>query len=303
MKDGFIIGRGEKADITILDDKISSKHLHITVNENNVFIKDLDTSNGTVKNGVELKSMSKYEVQEDDKVVIGRITLVFSDQKELKSDTNSHKQANLREIQSFEGEGISIEFEGGHEYAYNPGEIDGPRKQIRTNNFKIKKIHREIEKIDAKAEQKQEFSKRLEQLEAEKVELLKEGPELKEKYEKHYEEWKDISLKIKKAERELNKLKESREIISPVMEKYEEFQAVSEEKNDLISEIKRLGRENLGNKKRDCFSRIKELEQGIIACEQQINDIAQEKERHKEREKQRIRDQIAQLQAKLDETG
>jgi pSer/pThr/pTyr-binding forkhead associated (FHA) protein len=302
LKDDTIIGRGEDADITIYDDKISSKHLHITVNENSVFVKDLDTSNGTLINGLEVKPNSKYEVSESDKIVIGRVTLLCSESPDLVNE-KTNQQDNLRELESLNLSGVEIEFEGGHQYAGDSIDLESPKRKIRNENLKIKKIERELIKIDSKIERKKEFLEKLEELKNKNIEILKVGPSLKEKYDESYEEWKGINLKLKKIEREHNKLKETRLTLSPIMEKYESYKEVSLEQSDLLSEVKRLSRENLSAKRKECSDRIGELHQSIFQCEERINEMAREKEKEKEREKERIRKQIADLQAKLDETG
>ena len=302
LKDDTILGRGEDVDITIYDDKISGKHLHITVNEDSVFVKDLDTSNGTLINGLEIKANNKYEVSENDKVVIGRVTLLFSESHELPNE-KTNQQDNLRELESLGLGGVEIEFEGGHQYASESADLESPKRQIRNENLKIKKIQRELLKIDSKMDRKKEFLDKLEELKNKNIEILKVGPSLKEKYEENYEEWKGINLKLKKIEREQNKLKEIRLTLAPVMEKFETYKEVTLEQSDLLAEVKRLSRENLNAKKKDCTDRIKELHESIFRCEERLNEIAREKEKEKEREKERIRKQIADLQAKLDETG
>jgi pSer/pThr/pTyr-binding forkhead associated (FHA) protein len=300
--DDTLIGRADSSDITIYDDKISGKHLHLTVNDDSIFIKDLGTSNGTLLNGLEIVAKQKYEVREGDKIVIGRITLLLSKTKHLENNQTS-QQDNLRELDSFDKSGVELEFEGGHKFIAEVGDMEAPKKMIRNENIKIKKIKRELDKIDSKMERKKDFLVKLEELKSEHVEILEEGPKLKKIYNENLDEWKGINLKLKKIEREHNKLKELRLKISPVMEKYEIYKEIALEQSNLLNEVKSLSRENLNAKKKGCNDRIDELQKNIFTCEQKILELDLERQREKERDKERIKKQIAELQAKLDETG
>jgi hypothetical protein len=65
------IGRKEDNHIIIDDPFISSHHARIFVKEGRLYIKDLDSTNGTVKNSIEIDEIE--ELYNGDTVEIGRI--------------------------------------------------------------------------------------------------------------------------------------------------------------------------------------------------------------------------------------
>jgi pSer/pThr/pTyr-binding forkhead associated (FHA) protein len=59
----FVIGRKSPSDILINDDKISSQHIQIVHNENNeIYLLDLNSANGTFINGEQIKSGVPYPI-------------------------------------------------------------------------------------------------------------------------------------------------------------------------------------------------------------------------------------------------
>ena len=343
LRDDITIGRSENADITINDDKISGKHLHITMTLDAVFIKDLKTSNGTVLNGLEVKPHEKYEVFEGSKIKIGRVTLVLSENSFLDYETFEHETEKT--VKKSYNHSMSSQFDGASRIELNLFEKDNfyeknkgkektgkvkkgekldkvytesgevanldifdsqereVKRSIRNNVQKIGKLQAEVKNLELKLKRKVELQKDLEEIENTNEELFKEGPKLKEKYETNIEEWNGINLKLKKLERELNKVKKLREDLDPIMGFYELFLERSKQKQDYAVELKRIVRERPGDKKLEFEERIANLEKDNVNFEKDIAEIEKEREKAKEKEKQKIKDQIAELQKKLDKAG
>ena len=77
----FIIGRKSPSDIIINDDKISSQHVQIIHNENNeIYLIDLKSSNGTFINGKQINPGVPYPITEQDQIVLASssIQLTFN---------------------------------------------------------------------------------------------------------------------------------------------------------------------------------------------------------------------------------
>ncbi|MFA6235914.1 MAG: FHA domain-containing protein [Bacteriovorax sp.] len=72
------IGRNS-ADINFQDDKLSSTHCKLTVKGTNLFITDLDSSNGTIVNGKKLSPRTETELNFGDRVQIGSDVYVIYD--------------------------------------------------------------------------------------------------------------------------------------------------------------------------------------------------------------------------------
>ena len=75
------LGRGHECDHVIAVDGISKKHISISVNNNNCFIEDLGSSNGTFVNG---KLISKKTILDKDKIALPNIILQLVHVKEKK---------------------------------------------------------------------------------------------------------------------------------------------------------------------------------------------------------------------------
>ena len=69
------IGRSPDNDIQIMDDTVSRKHLKIFGKENEFFIKDLQSKNGTFVNGERVQAGVEIEVKMGVPLAVGRIFL------------------------------------------------------------------------------------------------------------------------------------------------------------------------------------------------------------------------------------
>jgi len=71
------IGRGSKATKQITNSKISSLHLKIQKDDDNIFVTDLDSTNGTFINGGKLQANRPYKLNLKDKLMIGTSEVIF----------------------------------------------------------------------------------------------------------------------------------------------------------------------------------------------------------------------------------
>jgi serine/threonine-protein kinase RsbW len=69
QKDSITIGRSQDNDITIRQTNISSKHASIVKSEQGIFLKDLNSTNGTIVNKLPLQG--SIRIFEDDQIEIG----------------------------------------------------------------------------------------------------------------------------------------------------------------------------------------------------------------------------------------
>ena len=67
----YILGRGEDCQITVPDEGISKKHVKLLVDQQGVFIEDLNSSNGTFLNGVKIQ---ESDIQQKDKISVCKTT-------------------------------------------------------------------------------------------------------------------------------------------------------------------------------------------------------------------------------------
>lgn len=68
--------KGE-ADVVLEDASISRLHARIVKEEDKYYIEDLNSTNGTYKNGLQLQPYEKRELDEGDEIRLGRVALIF----------------------------------------------------------------------------------------------------------------------------------------------------------------------------------------------------------------------------------
>ncbi|HVZ89316.1 MAG TPA: GGDEF domain-containing protein [Polyangia bacterium] len=71
--DKTVIGRGQKAQIRLLDDGISREHAQVVIEGNRVLLEDLGSTNGTFCNGLKV---DRKELADGDKILVGSTTIL-----------------------------------------------------------------------------------------------------------------------------------------------------------------------------------------------------------------------------------
>lgn len=75
LKDVITIGRNKENDIQILDKFMSSQHLKITMDEEEYFLEDLGSVNGTYLNGEQIQDVMKLKT--GDRIGLGQVEFLF----------------------------------------------------------------------------------------------------------------------------------------------------------------------------------------------------------------------------------
>jgi len=91
-QDKITIGRNEDNDIQINNMAVSGNHARITKDQNDYYIEDLDSTNGTFVNEEKIR---KRVLNEHDEITIGKHTLVIT----FKSNGSKHQRVKLDEIE------------------------------------------------------------------------------------------------------------------------------------------------------------------------------------------------------------
>ena len=71
--DKTVIGRGQKAQIRLLDDGISREHAQVVIEGNRIVLEDLGSTNGTFCNGLKV---DRKELADGDKILVGSTTIL-----------------------------------------------------------------------------------------------------------------------------------------------------------------------------------------------------------------------------------
>ncbi len=77
------IGRARNNDIVLVDTSVSKLHAHVNIEGGASTLTDAGSRNGTIVNGKRLKEGDKVDLVTNDKVVFGRVELVFFDKNGL----------------------------------------------------------------------------------------------------------------------------------------------------------------------------------------------------------------------------
>ncbi len=74
----FTIGKKKgEADLVLEDLSISRIHARITREEEEYFLEDMNSTNGTFKNGLRLQPYEKRKLQQEDEIQLGKVSLIF----------------------------------------------------------------------------------------------------------------------------------------------------------------------------------------------------------------------------------
>lgn len=78
VKENYTIGkRKEESDLVLEDFSVSRMHARISKEAEGMFLEDLNSTNGTFKNGVRLEPYEKKRLEEGDEIKIGKIVLLY----------------------------------------------------------------------------------------------------------------------------------------------------------------------------------------------------------------------------------
>ena len=92
-EDVYTIGRSPESDIQIMDNTISRKHLKILRKNDEYFIEDLNSKNGTFVNGERVKAGVQVAVKRGVPLAVGRIFLHLSENYKT-TDENEKRPAS-----------------------------------------------------------------------------------------------------------------------------------------------------------------------------------------------------------------
>ena len=74
----FVIGkRKEETDLVLDDRSISRIHARILEEEGNIYLEDLNSTNGTFKNGLRMRPYEKRRLEKEDELRFGKVEYIF----------------------------------------------------------------------------------------------------------------------------------------------------------------------------------------------------------------------------------
>lgn len=74
----FVIGKKqEEADYVLKDNSVSRVHARILQEDGKVYLEDLNSTNGTFKNGLRLQPYEKRCLEQEDEIRLGKVILIF----------------------------------------------------------------------------------------------------------------------------------------------------------------------------------------------------------------------------------
>lgn len=77
-EDSLTIGKQrEEADVLLEDESVSRIHARIYKEDDQIYLEDLNSTNGTFKNGLQLQPYEKRRLEEDDEIRFGKLLFVY----------------------------------------------------------------------------------------------------------------------------------------------------------------------------------------------------------------------------------
>jgi pSer/pThr/pTyr-binding forkhead associated (FHA) protein len=73
----FSIGRDKSNQLIIADEKVSRHHAIVTFENEQAYIKDTNSTNGTYLNGERIDSGKKVRLENGDKIKVGTTVIIF----------------------------------------------------------------------------------------------------------------------------------------------------------------------------------------------------------------------------------
>lgn len=108
----FCIGRSDRADVTIKNSLLSRKHIQVKVQNSKIFIKDLDTTNGTLVDEESLSKSEWCEINSGSTIKVGHsdenIVFIFSLTQEAPGDEISEVDSHQEFEQNIEEEETAV---------------------------------------------------------------------------------------------------------------------------------------------------------------------------------------------------
>ncbi len=76
--DNFLIGKQkDEVDLVLEDGSVSRIHARISLEDGITYLEDLNSTNGTFKNGLRLQPYEKRRIEENDEIRIGKLLFIF----------------------------------------------------------------------------------------------------------------------------------------------------------------------------------------------------------------------------------
>ena len=322
LKDKLIIGRNSKADITISDNRISSKHLQVKHIDSKFYIKDLETRNGTQINGNIVIPNHYIEIRSGDKVVIGNKLLSIHSNRD--DDSIVHKMNNFELFQE-DAEQVKTNtkitvsplkeikiIDEAPELKLQKTTIDtfltknqedvednSLKGQLNRANEKKVEIETRLQKVEVELKRKVQLEKEITSFEEKYSYILEHGQKLKSGYLEHAKEWDGINEKISSLEKKLEELKILKSKLSDSVLPYLKYQGLNRDKAKMTIELKDILKRNPKKQSTELIKELESVEHTIrkINRKIQVNQVSIEKE--KIAEKRKIQDEINRLQEKL----
>ena len=74
----LVIGKkSEKTDVVLADASISRMHARLSEEEGQIYLEDLNATNGTFKNGIRLKPYERVELFKEDEIKLGKLSFTY----------------------------------------------------------------------------------------------------------------------------------------------------------------------------------------------------------------------------------
>lgn len=131
INSNLTLGRGNNNDIVIDNPSISTNHVKIYFEDNEIYIEDLGSSNGTFIDKYKLEFGSQYELKVSQTLSLGDISYVVNEQKDSVSEDNEFvigrdpKSDIFIDVDTVSYSHLIVKIDNGEWYAYDDNSTNG----------------------------------------------------------------------------------------------------------------------------------------------------------------------------------
>lgn len=284
--DGMIVGRSEKCDETINEKMVSNKHFKISIESDEVYIQDLNSSNESFLNGQPLTPEKLYKLSPKDVFLAGDYEFTFCARK--KEDLALPDMSQSLRFESIDEMEQKDKIVGNDYQNQSRGDLF---QRLKDSKKYLNELEGSKSEIDEKIKLREKLTQKHADTEIEKrciEEKLKSSPHKKpEDIQKRTDDLKDDIEKMtnvmKSKKEEIEKLVE--EINKEIKKNRSEVKQKKEEILDLREERKiHIQKENLSIEIDEMLGHIKELEELSLEEKKEYVDkeFSAESEKYKE---------------------
>lgn len=307
LENNFVLGRDASADIQLSDESVSSVHLKILLKNSHIFIVDLQSSNGTKVNSINIAANDEVRLRVGDNLALGNISLQLSRKsKSLTGESNfslitsKEELFNSSNYKKAESE-VDILITGIDKSCASPSmnESELMDDYLKKMLSRERELVQKVERLHSKHDQKIYLENQIEKFDKDYANITERSVELEDFKKKNSNRYKELSEEVSKVEAKLTLLKMAQKQISNNFEELIELKNLEKKRSRFIIELKELNRDKIDDQLSVTKTKLRKIRRGIEDQRVEIENLRRKELIQKEKESKDIAKNIKKLKEKL----